>query len=240
VPDPDLVRLADLVGYERVREPLLTNTEHFLAGLPAHHALLYGLPGTGKSSTVKAVLNEYAGRGLRLVEVAKEDLKSLPQVLEILRHRAPRFVLFVDDLSFEEHEVEYKALKALLEGSVEEPPENVRVYATSNRRNLIRERFSDRDEGGTGDDVHARDTMQEKLSLSARFGLRVTFPTPDQRKYLEIVAGLARRRGIKMPEEELRERAILWDRWHAGRSGRTARQFVDELEAGLADGRGTF
>ena len=236
VDEPDPVRLADLVGYERVREPLLTNTERFLAGLPAHHALLYGMPGTGKSSTVKAVLNEYADRGLRLVEVAKEDLEALPRVLESLRARAPRFVIFVDDLSFEESEVEYKALKALLEGSVEEPPGNVRIYATSNRRNLIRERFSERDEGGVGDDVHARDTMQEKRSLSARFGLRVTFPTPDQKQYLEIVAGLACQRGIAMPEEELNERAILWERWHAGRSGRTARQFVDELEAELSGG----
>ena len=236
VDEPDPVRLADLVGYERVREPLLTNTERFLAGLPAHHALLYGMPGTGKSSTVKAVLNEYADRGLRLVEVAKEDLGALSRVLESLRARALRFVIFVDDLSFEENEVEYKALKALLEGSVEEPPENVRVYATSNRRNLIRERFSERDESRAGDDVHARDTMQEKLSLSARFGLRVTFPTPDQRQYVEIVAGLARKRGIEMPEEELKERAVLWDRWHAGRSGRTARQFVDELQAELSGG----
>jgi predicted AAA+ superfamily ATPase len=147
-------------------------------------------------------------------------------------------VIFVDDLSFEEHEVEYKRLKALLEGGVEAPPENVRVYATSNRRNLIRERFSDReDEAGTigaSDDVHVRDTMQEKLSLSARFGLRLTFPAPDQRRYLEIVEGLARGRGIRLPEEEVRERALLWDRWHAGRSGRTARQFVDELEGELA------
>jgi predicted AAA+ superfamily ATPase len=236
VDEPDPVRLADLVGYERVREPLLTNTERFLAGLPAHHALLYGMPGTGKSTTVKAVMNEYTDRGLRLVEVAKEDLGALPRVLQSLRARAPRFVIFVDDLSFEENEVEYKALKALLEGSVEEPPGNVRVYATSNRRNLVRERFSERDEGGAGDDVHARDTMQEKLSLSARFGLRVTFPTPDQGQYLEIVAGLARRRGIEMPDEELKERAILWDRWHAGRSGRTARQFVDELQAELSGG----
>jgi uncharacterized protein len=236
VDEPDPVRLADLVGYERVREPLLTNTERFLAGLPAHHALLYGMPGTGKSTTVKAVMNEYTDRGLRLVEVAKEDLGALPRVLQSLRARAPRFVIFVDDLSFEENEVEYKALKALLEGSVEEPPGNVRVYATSNRRNLVRERFSERDEGGAGDNVHARDTMQEKLSLSARFGLRVTFPTPDQRQYLEIVAGLARRRGIEMPDEELKERAVLWDRWHAGRSGRTARQFVDELQAELSGG----
>jgi uncharacterized protein len=235
VPRPDPVRLKTLLGYEREREPLLRNTEHLLAGLPSHHALLYGLPGTGKSSTVKAVLNEYADRGLRLVELAKEDLKELHRVLETLRDRGPRFILFVDDLSFEEHEVEYKALKALLEGSIEEPPENVRVYATSNRRNLIRERFSEREEA---DDVHARDTMQEKLSLAARFGLRITFPAPDQKRYLEIVFGLVKERGLKISREELEERALLWDRWHAGRSGRTARQFVDELEAGLADDPG--
>ena len=240
VPKPDPVRLAQLVGYESEREPLLHNTESFLAGRPAHHALLYGLPGTGKSSTVKAILNEYAEKGLRLVEVAKEDLGKLPQVLDELRDRGLRFVVFVDDLSFEEHEVEYKSLKALLEGSVEEPPENVRLYATSNRRNIIRESFSDRDENGVGsagDDVHARDTMQEKISLAARFGLRLTFPTPDQKRYLEIVNGLVRERGIKISEADLTERALLWDRWHAGRSGRTARQFVDELDAESAEGR---
>lgn len=229
VPEPDPVGFDHLVGYEAEREPLLRNTERFLAGLPAHHALLYGLPGTGKSSTVKALLNEYSGAGLRMVEVAKEDLGGLPRVLETLRGRGPRFLLFVDDLSFEEHEVEYKALKALLEGSVEEPPENVRLYATSNRRNVVRESFSDR--GEPGDDVHARDTMQEKLSLVARFGLRLTFPAPDQNRYLEIVRGLVRERGIDVSGEELTERALLWDRWHAGRSGRTARQFVDDLEA---------
>jgi hypothetical protein len=232
---PDRVRLAGLIAYERERGPLVRNTERFLAGLPAHHALLYGLPGTGKSSTVKAILNEYAGKGLRLVEIKKEDLADLPGVLEVLRGRGPRFIIFVDDLSFEEHEVEYKTLKALLEGSVEEPPENVRLYATSNRRNLIRESFSDRDDASTGDDVHARDTMQEKLSLAARFGLRLTFSSPDQARYLEIVAGLAGERGLTIPAEDLRERALLWDRWHAGRSGRTARQFVDELEASLRE-----
>lgn len=235
VPQPDPVRLSDLVAYDREREPLIKNTEHFLSGLPAQHALLYGLPGTGKSSTVKALANEYADAGLRIVEVAKEDLSELPRVLETLRGRGPRFILFVDDLSFEEHEVEYKSLKALLEGSVEEPPENVRLYATSNRRNIIRESFSDRDDGFS-DDVHVRDTMQEKLSLSARFGLRLTFPTPDQSRYLEIVTGLARERGIEVPEDTLRERALLWDRWHAGRSGRTARQFVDELQAETSTG----
>jgi hypothetical protein len=232
VPHPDPVRLSDLIGYEKEREPLRRNTQRLLAGLPSHHALLYGLPGTGKSSTVKAVLNEYATVGLRLVELAKEDLEELTALLEALRGRGPCFILFIDDLSFEEHEVEYKALKALLEGSIEEPPGNVRLYATSNRRNLIRERFSDREEG---DDVHERDTMQEKLSLVARFGLRLTFPSPDQRRYLEIVSGLARERGVKIPTGELEERALLWDRWHAGRSGRTARQFVDELEAELSE-----
>lgn len=234
VESPDPTRLSGLVGYEREREPLIRNTERFLSGLPAHHVLLYGLPGTGKSSTIKAVLNEYADQGLRLVEVAKEDLAQLPRVLDALRRRGSRFILFVDDLSFEEYEVEYKALKALLEGSVAEPPENVRVYATSNRRNIVRESFSERD--GTdfaSDDVHARDTMQEKLSLAARFGLRLTFPTPDRRLYQEIVAGLARERGLKIPASELAERAARWDQWHAGRSGRSARQFVDELEAEL-------
>jgi predicted AAA+ superfamily ATPase len=241
VPHPDPVRLQGLIGYEREREPLIRNTERLLAGLPSHHALLYGLPGTGKSSTVKAVLNEYADFGLRLVELAKEDLKELPDLLDALRGRGgPRIIVFVDDLSFEEHEVEYKALKALLEGSIEEPPGNVRLYATSNRRNLIRERFSEREEGAAGsasDDVHARDTMQEKLSLAARFGLRVTFPAPDQKRYLEMVSGLVEERGIKISSEDLRERALLWDRWHAGRSGRTARQLVDELEAELSEGR---
>ena len=234
VPHPDPARLSGLVGYERERGPLIRNTERFLARLPAHHALLYGPPGTGKSSTVKAILNEYADCGLRLVEVAKEDLAELPRVLDALRSRGPRFVLFVDDLSFEEHEVEYKALKALLEGSIAEPPENVRIYATSNRRNIVRESFSERDGAGS-DDVHARDTMQEKLSLVTRFGLRLTFPPPDRKLYLEIVAGLARERGLEIPAAELAERAARWDQWRAGRSGRTARQFVDDLVAELAD-----
>lgn len=233
VPNPDPVHLSGLVGYEEERDLLLKNTERLLDEMPSHHVLLYGLPGTGKSSTVKALLNEYSDYGLRLVEVAKEDLGDLPQVLDELRDRGPRFILFVDDLSFEEHEVEYKSLKALLEGSIEESPENVRLYATSNRRNIIRESFSDRDE--PEDDVHARDTMQEKLSLAARFGLRITFPAPDQKQYLEIVRGLVQKRSIGVSEEELTEQALLWDRWHAGRSGRTARQFVDELEAGLLE-----
>lgn len=229
---PDPVRLDDLVGYEHEHELLKRNTERLISGTPSHHALLYGLPGTGKSSTVKAIANEYADRGLRLVEVVKEELGELPRVLGALEDRGLSFIVFVDDLSFEEQEIEYKTLKALLEGTVAEPPKNVRVYATSNRRNVVRESFAERDE-----DVHSQDTMQEKLSLSARFGLRVTFPSPDQKEYLRIVSGLARQRGIEIPNEHLTERALSWDRWRSGRSGRTARQFVDELEAELSETR---
>jgi uncharacterized protein len=229
VSNPDPISLDNLIGYESEKKQIIANTKRFIRGLPAHHVLLYGLPGTGKSSTVKAIANETFREGLRLIEVAKEDLGELPQILDVLRERGLKFVVFVDDLSFEEHEVEYKSLKALLEGSVESPPKNVRIYATSNRRNLIRESFTDR---GSDGDVHSHDTMHEKQSLAARFGLRVTFPTPDQEKYLEIVRGLVKERGIEAREEELVRKALTWDRWQSGRSGRTARQFVDELQAG--------
>lgn len=230
ISEPDPVSLSDLAGHEEEREPLLRNTERFLAGLPASHALVYGQPGTGKSSNVKAVLGAYADRGLRAVEVAREDLAELPAVLDALRGRGVRCVVFVDDLSFEAHETEYKALKALLEGSLEAPPRNVLLYATSNRRNLIRESFTERDE-----DVHAHDTAREKLSLAARFGLRVTFLAPDQKKYLAMVDNLAERRGLELPREELHERALAWEHRLSARSGRTARQFVDELQARLAE-----
>lgn len=230
VSEPDPVSLSDLGGHEEEREPLLRNTERFLAGLPASHALVYGQPGTGKSSNVKAVLGAYAEQGLRAVEVAREDLGELPEVLDALRGRGVRCVVFVDDLSFEAHETDYKALKALLEGSLEASPGNVLLYATSNRRNLIRESFTERDE-----DVHAHDTAREKLSLAARFGLRVTFLAPDQKKYLSMVENLARTRGLELPQEELHEKALAWEHRLSARSGRTARQFVDELQAGLAE-----
>jgi predicted AAA+ superfamily ATPase len=226
---PDSVQLANLIGYGREQARLRANTERFLAGLPAHDALLYGPPGTGKSSTVKALVNTYADEGLCLVEVRKEYLGDLPQIVSQLRDRAPRFLLFIDDLSFEEHEVEYKVLKMLLEGTAEARPANVLVYATTNRMNLVREYFTDR--GKPTEDVNWRDTMEEKQSLAHRFGLRVTFMSPDQEHYLNIVLGLARQRGITLSEEVLRERALHWERQHVGRSGRVARQFVDELEA---------
>jgi predicted AAA+ superfamily ATPase len=229
---PDPVRLDDLVGYDEERSPLIANTEQFVAGLPANNALLYGDRGTGKSSTVKALLNAYADRGLRLVEIAKQHLDDLPQLLQRLRGRRERFILFVDDLSFEEHETYYKELKSVLEGGLEVRPDNVVVYATSNRRHLVREYFSDRD-GAVDGEVHRRDTMEEKLSLSDRFGLRVVFVAPDQERYLAIVRAVARQHGIAV-DAALERQALAWAGRHNGLSGRTARQFVVSLLGRIA------
>ena len=226
---PDDARLESLYAYDRERAPLLRNTERFVAGLPAQHALLYGERGTGKSSTVKALLNRHAPAGLRLVELGRDHLGDLPRVLALLRDHPQRFILFVDDLSFEEHELQYKALKAALEGGVEAWPRNVVLYVTTNRRHLIKERFADRQL--TGDEIRPRDSEEEKLSLADRFGLTVTFPAPDQERYVTIVTALAHAAGIDAPDDELRQRAIKWTLWHNGRSGRTARQFVDDLLA---------
>ncbi len=228
---PDPIQLSDLIGYEHEKERLQTNLERFLHGSPAHDAILYGAPGTGKSSTVKALAHAYADTGLRLIEVSKEFVNDLPAIVNEVRDHAPRFLLFIDDLSFEEHETTYKALKVLLEGTVEARPANVLIYATTNRLNLIRENFADR--GKPNEDVHWRDTLDEKASLVARFGLRVTFLTPNQMQYVTIVIGLAQQRSLTLTEEDLRMRAIAWERQHTGRSGRLARQFVDELEAEL-------
>jgi uncharacterized protein len=229
---PDPIRLEQLVGYDRERELVLQNTEQFLAGFPANSVLLYGDRGTGKSSTVKALLNEHAGRGLRLVEVSRDDLSDFPWIIQQLRDRPERFILFVDDLSFDEGEHDYRGLKAVLEGSVEARPNNVVLYATSNRRHLVQERWTDR-ESTLSAEVHGQDTMQEKLSLSDRFGIRVVFPSPDQRRYLAVVEALAGQRGLTLAPDVLRRRALQWAEWHNGRSGRTARQFVDHLEGEL-------
>jgi predicted AAA+ superfamily ATPase len=229
---PDPIRLEQLVGYDRERELVLQNTEQFLAGFPANSVLLYGDRGTGKSSTVKALLNEHAGRGLRLVEVSRDDLGDFPWIIQQLRDRPERFILFVDDLSFDEGEHDYRGLKAVLEGSVEARPSNVVLYATSNRRHLVQERWTDR-ESTLSAEVHGQDTMQEKLSLSDRFGIRVVFPSPDQRRYLAVVEALAGQRGLTLEPDVLRRRALQWAEWHNGRSGRTARQFVDHLEGEL-------
>lgn len=235
---PDPITFGDLIGYEDQRRVVRRNTENFLRGLPANNLLLYGDRGTGKSSTVKALLNAYAENGLRLIEVAKAALPDFPEIIRILAERHERFIIFVDDLSFDENEVGYKELKAILEGTLEARPENVLLYATSNRRHLIQERFSDR--VTPGDEVHAQDTLQEKLSLADRFGLTVIFTTPDQEQYLEIVAGLVERRGLTVDGARLRREALQWAAWNNGRSGRTARQFVDDLTASLStDGRQT-
>ncbi len=229
VSHPDPVQLSDLIGYQQERQQVLDNTEALLAGCPANNVLLYGDRGTGKSSTVKALIHAYGNRGLRLIEIPKQYLVDFPAVVQQLRTRPQYFILFIDDLSFEEFEVEYKALKAVLEGGLEARPKNVLIYATSNRRHLIRETFSDRHQ----DDIHAADTMQEKLSLADRFGLTVTFTAPDQKQYLEIVEGLAKQQGIEMDRSELHTLALQWELRHSGRSGRVAKQFIAYLEGKL-------
>jgi len=235
---PDPVTLSELVGYEDVREELISNTLQFLHGHPANNILLYGDRGTGKSSTVKALLHAYSDHGLRLVEVSKHSLKHFPQITAQLRDRNHRYIIFVDDLSFEENETQYKDFKALLEGGLEARPQNVLVYATSNRRHLVRETFADRTQSGSGNEVRTMDSVQEKLSLADRFGITIIFPTPNQELFLEIVTGLARQRRLAIAQDELRRRALHWSSWHNGRSPRAARQFIDQLQGELAMGHG--
>jgi len=230
--DPDPVRFEHLKGYEREREQVIANTRRLLQGLPAHNLLLYGDRGTGKSATVKALIYRFGDQGLRLVEVPKRALSELGRIAERLGRRGLSFVLFVDDLSFEADETEYKELKACLEGTLQAPPGNVRVYATSNRRHLIKEEFADRSGGAwaaAGDDVRSQDTLQEKLSLADRFAVTIIFPTPSQREYLEIVEALAAQYGIVIDRQRLFAMALQWAAWQNGRSARTARQFVESL-----------
>jgi uncharacterized protein len=227
----DPILLENLVGYDEQRKPLIENIEAFVAGKLANNVLLYGERGTGKSSTVKALLNAYQEKGLRLVEVLAADLKDIHDILKPLRSRREKFILFVDDLSFEENETSYKGLKALLEGTVEAPPANVILIATSNRRHLVREFFGDRAGGLQKEgEIHGADTVEEKLSLSDRFGLVISFYTPDQDTYLKIVDNWARVEGIKMPAKDLHAQAIQWEKANNVRSGRTARQFINDLK----------
>ena len=217
----------DIVGYEMQKKKLIENTEAFISGKEANNVLLFGDAGTGKSSSVKAILNEYYGQGLRMIEVYKHQFKALSEVLEQIKDRNYKFIIYMDDLSFEGYELEYKYLKAILEGGLGKRPKNVLIYATSNRRHLIREKFSDKRE--LDDDLHNNDTVQEKLSLAARFGVTIYYGSPDKFQFQGIVKALAEKYHLDMPEEELLLEANKWEISHGGLSGRTASQFITHL-----------
>jgi len=226
----DRVMLEDLLGYEKQKEELRRNTEAFLDGKHANNVLLYGDAGTGKSTSVKALVNEYFSRGLRMIEIYKHQFKDLSDVIAQIKNRNYKFVIYMDDLSFEEFEIEYKFLKAVIEGGVETKPDNVLIYATSNRRHLIKETWNDRSDVEVDNGMHRSDTMEEKLSLVNRFGVTINFSKPSQKEYFNIVLELAHRQGIHMPDEELRAEANKWELSHGGISGRTAQQFVHYLD----------
>lgn len=221
------VDLDDLVGYEVQKKKLIDNTEAFLNKKPCNNCLLFGEAGTGKSSSIKAILNKYYDRGLRIIEVYKHQFKDLNDIIAEIKNRNYRFIIYMDDLSFEEFEIEYKYLKAVIEGGLEKKPENVLIYATSNRRHLVKESFKDRDD--YDEDLHSSDTKQEKMSLSSRFGVNIYFPSPEKKEFNNIVKELAKRYDIDLPEDELVLEANKWEISHGGLSGRTASQFIDYL-----------
>lgn len=223
------VCLSDLVGYELAKKKLTENTEAFVNGKKANNCLLYGDAGTGKSTCIKALANEYYSKGLRIIEVYKHQFQDLNEVVAQIKNRNYKFIIYMDDLSFEEFEIEYKYLKAVIEGGLEKKPDNVLIYATSNRRHLIRENFRDREE--RDEDLHINDTVQEKLSLSARFGVTIYFGAPDMKQFQEIVRRLAEKEEIELPEQELLAKANQWELSHGGLSGRTAQQFIDHVAA---------
>lgn len=226
---PDPQRLSELPGYEREREKVIANTRALLEGRPANNVLLYGDAGTGKSSSVKAIANEFAPDGLRLVEVKKNQLYQLPALMDTLARNPLKFILFIDDLSFTSNDDNFAALKAILEGSVSGHSQNLVVYATSNRRHLIKETLTDR----TGDDIHEMDTRQELMSLSARFGLTVTFQQPDKERYDAILLELAKQYGVQLPSDQLYIKGAAFALRAGGRSPRVAKQFIELLAAGV-------
>ncbi|MGN0721617.1 MAG: ATP-binding protein [Anaerovoracaceae bacterium] len=226
----DSIRLDDLVGYKIQKEQLVTNTRAFVEGKAANNVLLYGDSGTGKSTSVRAVLNEYYDKGLRMIEIYKHQFRDLSDVIAQIKDRNYFFIIFIDDLSFEEHEVEYKFLKAVIEGGVESRPDNILIYATSNRRHLIKETWNDRNDIEFNGEIHRSDTMEEKLSLSARFGVLINYSIPNRQEYHEIVEALAAKQGIKMERDKLLLAANTWELRHGGVSGRTAQQFINYLE----------
>ncbi len=225
----EVVHLNDLVGYEEQKRQLVENTEAFVEGRGGNNCLLYGDSGTGKSTSIKAIVNEYYDQGLRMIEIYKHQMKDISTVISMIKNRNYRFIIYMDDLSFENFEIEYKYLKAVIEGGVETKPGNVLIYATSNRRHLIKEDWSDRDdvEGDAG--IFKSDTIEEKLSLVNRFGCQINYSKPDQKRYFEIVRELAHRNKIDMTDEELEKAANVWEIRRGGMSGRTAQQLINYL-----------
>lgn len=221
------VHFDDLVGYDLQKKKLRDNTDAFVAGKKANNCLLFGDAGTGKSSCIKAVANEYYDKGLRIIEIYKHQFQDLNQVISQIKNRNYKFIIYMDDLSFEEFEIEYKYLKAVIEGGLEKKPENILIYATSNRRHLIRENYNDKEE--IREDMHTGDTVQEKLSLVYRFGVTIYFGSPNKKEFQNIVKTLAENNGLALPEETLLLEANKWELSHGGLSGRTAQQFVDYL-----------
>lgn len=230
----DKVMLDDLIGYEIQKKKLIDNTRAFVEGKKANNVLLFGDSGTGKSTSIKAIVNAFYPQGLRMIEIYKHQFKNLSNVIAQIKNRNYRFIIYMDDLSFEEFETEYKFLKAVIEGGVETRPDNILIYATSNRRHLIKETWSDRSDVQVENGMHKSDTMEEKLSLVNRFGVTINYSKPSQKEYFNIVIELARRQGITMPDDELRAEANKWELSHGGISGRTAQQFVNYL-AGFAE-----
>lgn len=225
----DRVMLDDLIGYEIQKKKLVDNTRAFVEGRKANNVLLFGDSGTGKSTSIKAIVNEFYDQGLRMIEIYKHQFQELSNVIAQIKNRNYRFIIYMDDLSFEEFETEYKFLKAVIEGGVETKPENILIYATSNRRHLIRETWNDRDDIKIQNGMHQSDTMEEKLSLVNRFGVTISYSKPGQKEYFQIVIGLARRAGIMLSDETLKAEANKWELSHGGISGRTAQQFINDL-----------
>ncbi len=225
----DKVMLDDLVGYEIQKEKLVKNTEAFVLGKKANNALLYGDSGTGKSTSIKAIVNQYYDQGLRMIEIYKHQFKDLSTVIAQIKNRNYKFIIYMDDLSFEEFEIEYKFLKAVIEGGVETKPENILIYATSNRRHLIKETWNDRSDMETSAELHRSDTIEEKMSLVNRFGCQICYSKPNQKGYFEIVSELAKRSNINISEDKLKLEANKWELNHGGVSGRTAQQFINHL-----------
>ena len=223
----DKVMLDDLIGYEIQKKKLVENTEAFVQGRKANNALLFGDSGTGKSTSIKAIVNEYYDQGLRMIEIYKHQFKDLSNVIASIKNRNYKFIIYMDDLSFEEFEIEYKFLKAVIEGGVETKPDNILIYATSNRRHLIKETWNDRNDMESNNGLHRSDTIEEKLSLVNRFGCQISYSKPSQKEFFDIDIGLARKNNVKMTDEELMAEANKWELSHGGISGRTAQQFIN-------------